>query len=77
MNGLKDLRIAGLGLAPAMTNELLTEPRSDGDLMSNAHASFSLRRLIDTFRGARGETVVRARTGRAAATPSSRPLARA
>lgn len=77
MNGLKDLRIAGLGLAPAMANELLTEPRSDGTLLSDAHASFTPYRLFDGFRRGAGETLGLAGAKRAAATPSSRPLARA
>lgn len=77
MNGLNDLRIAGLGLAPTMTSELLTEPRTDSHLVSDAHASFTPSRLFDGFRRGAGETVGLARAKRAAATPSSRPLARA
>jgi len=77
MNGLKDLRVAGLGLAPAMASERPTGPRAAVDLAAeDAAATFAPHRLFDVFRRAEGATVAPARAGRAAATPSSRPLAR-
>jgi hypothetical protein len=77
MNGLKDLRVAGLGLAAAMTSARPTGPRVAVDLAAEgAAASFAPRRLFDVFRRADGATVAPAGAGRAAATPSSRPLAR-
>lgn len=76
MNGLKDLRVAGLGLAPAMTSERLTGPRADADLaVEGAAVSFAPHRLFDVFRRADGATVALARAERTAAIPSSRPLA--
>lgn len=79
MNGMTDLRVPGLGLAPAMARERSTRQRDSRafELETSPRTIFQLDRLFDVIRRADGQTAQRARPETATANCSERPLARA
>jgi len=77
MNHLNELRVPGLGLAAAIPDELMTEPRFDVHLTDDAKTTPTNHRLFKLFRpGSRGHRPALGTRSMTAASPG-KDLARA